>query len=358
MAYNQIRAARESRGWSQSRLVAEIERAAQANGVSLMTRGSLTTALSRWENGHVAPKQHHRSLLRATLGIDLDDGHNTGEPIGQAMTLVQVDAQAEVLSAIRRSDRHGLAHMTNPQLDIYAAALRGSLGTGGPLPVRIRLAALLADAEALIAWQLIDLSQPAAALSRYRRAEQYARDAEDAHLIAHARAGQAVALIDLDHPDDAHQLMQATRAQAEGKVSTLFWAWLLAANAETGAAAGDGRTCRESVRAAFDVLPDGQRADPALPYITLGPAHLQRWAGHSLSMIGERSAIDMLEEAAEAMPIDFVRARGSLHTDMAECHALLGHKSDARRERGTALELVQESGSRRQQRRLNYLVAA
>jgi len=360
MTHNSIRAARSARGWSQARLIRELGCAAEAHGIPLMGPASLRVALSRWENEHVQPASEHRQLLQAVLGIELDgpECDDQGEAVGQLLSLRQVDSQAAILGAIRHSDRLGCALITNPQLNTYSMALRASLRAGAPLNVRLRLASLLADADALIGWQLLDLGHAAAAFARYQDAERYATTAEDAQLVAHARAGQAVTLIDLGRALEAHSLMQATQRQADGKVTTMFSAWLHAASAETAAAAGQGPACRNSLRRAFDELPADDRPDPSLPYITLSRTHLQRWAGHTLSLLGERDALELLGEAADNMPVDFVRARGSLHTDLATCHALLGHRIDAAREHAVALELVRASGSRRQRRRLAQVAAA
>lgn len=360
MAHNSIRSARMARGWSQARLIRELGRVAETRGIHLMSPESLRVALSRWENGHFQPTGEHAQLLQTVLGIELSGPEASDGPeiFGQVMTLPQVDSQAEILSAIRRSDRLGCAFITNPQLNTYSMGLRASLRAGAPLEVRLRLASVLADAEALIGWQLLDLGHAGAAFARYLDAERYATLAEDPQLVAHARAGQAVTLTELGRPRDAHSLMQANRQQADGKVMPLFSAWLHAASAETAAAAGEGLECRDSLRMAFDELPADDRPDPSLPYITLTRTHLQRWAGHALSLLGERDALEILGEAAETMPLDFLRARGSLHTDMARCHALLGHVSDAARERNTAVELVRANGSRRQRRRLAQVMAA
>ena len=67
-----------------------------------------------------------KHLLRAVLGIELDgvernEGHDT---VGPILTLAQGDSQAEILEAIRRSDRLGCALITNPQLNTYSMGLR------------------------------------------------------------------------------------------------------------------------------------------------------------------------------------------------------------------------------------------
>src|SRR4051812_26383084 len=64
-----IQETRLERGWSQGRLLAEMERLAYSRGLSIMSRSSLRTALSRWENGHIAPTAPYRWLLGQLLGL-------------------------------------------------------------------------------------------------------------------------------------------------------------------------------------------------------------------------------------------------------------------------------------------------
>src|SRR5215218_4990281 len=77
LAMNRLRAAREERGWSQSRLMYELERHAVASGLAVPGRESLRIMLSRWENGRVRPNDSYRRLLSSIhdrtateLGID------------------------------------------------------------------------------------------------------------------------------------------------------------------------------------------------------------------------------------------------------------------------------------------------
>jgi transcriptional regulator with XRE-family HTH domain len=58
-----LKTVRQARGWSQSRLVLELERLGEARGVGVATRASLKTAVSRWENGHVTPDPVYSGLL-------------------------------------------------------------------------------------------------------------------------------------------------------------------------------------------------------------------------------------------------------------------------------------------------------
>src|SRR3954447_22591240 len=76
-ALNRLRAARDERGWSQARLMYELERLASASGLAVPGRESLRIMVSRWENGHVRPDASYRGMLcriygqgPADLGLD------------------------------------------------------------------------------------------------------------------------------------------------------------------------------------------------------------------------------------------------------------------------------------------------
>jgi transcriptional regulator with XRE-family HTH domain len=66
---SRLATARAELGWSQARLISELECRSHAAGVSIMGRSSLKTALSRWENGHVVPDRHYRRLLKEIFGL-------------------------------------------------------------------------------------------------------------------------------------------------------------------------------------------------------------------------------------------------------------------------------------------------
>ena len=66
---SRLAAAREDLGWSQARLVSELERRGRTTGLAVMATTSLKTALSRWENGHVIPDRDYRRLFRDIFGM-------------------------------------------------------------------------------------------------------------------------------------------------------------------------------------------------------------------------------------------------------------------------------------------------
>ena len=63
-----LQAARHKRGWSQSRLIWELNQLASRKGCSLPTLASLKTLISRWENGHATPSFYQAPFVRALPG--------------------------------------------------------------------------------------------------------------------------------------------------------------------------------------------------------------------------------------------------------------------------------------------------
>ena len=78
---NGLKAARTARGWSQARVIHEMQRHAAAAGVPIASPDSLKTQLSRWENGHRMPDAVHRQILRAVFGMT-DDQLGFTSPAG------------------------------------------------------------------------------------------------------------------------------------------------------------------------------------------------------------------------------------------------------------------------------------
>ena len=63
-----LRTALEERGWSYTRLIAEMRRVAAREHVTLPTTQSLVVMLSRWCNDHERPSEFYRSILSMALG--------------------------------------------------------------------------------------------------------------------------------------------------------------------------------------------------------------------------------------------------------------------------------------------------
>ncbi len=67
-----ISGARRTRGWSQSRLAANLRRqmTEEEFGPDLPSAESLKAMISRWENGHKVPDINYRGFLGRVLGLE------------------------------------------------------------------------------------------------------------------------------------------------------------------------------------------------------------------------------------------------------------------------------------------------
>jgi transcriptional regulator with XRE-family HTH domain len=66
---SRLKQARESRGWSQTRLIQELQRQADVAGFRVASEASLRTQLSRWENGRPVGDEMYRRLFRAIFDM-------------------------------------------------------------------------------------------------------------------------------------------------------------------------------------------------------------------------------------------------------------------------------------------------
>ncbi len=107
----QLMAARRARGWSQLRVVVELESRGTKRRLTMPSRDSLKTHLSRWENGHVKPHEPYVRLLAeiyelapAQLGFDARaDVHLPSQRSPGASALPTPTAEAiERMDQIRR----------------------------------------------------------------------------------------------------------------------------------------------------------------------------------------------------------------------------------------------------------------
>jgi len=166
---------------------------------------------------------------------------------------------------------------------------------------------------------------------------------------------QAFILLDLGEVDAAVEQLVDARYHAERHAPALLRSWLAAAHGEGLAAAGRRDEALQAFDTAGALLPVDPE-DPALPFLFLGGAHLDRWRGHALSRLGERDAIERLSDALPRLPADFVRARTGMLVDLAHAYAAAGDRDAALDHARQAKRLAAQIKSDRQLRRLAALV--
>ncbi|MCW2744046.1 MAG: hypothetical protein JWM48_596 [Mycobacterium sp.] len=367
-----LQAARQARGWTQSRLLAEVQRIARTTETSIASPTALKTQLSRWENGHAVPDPVYRRLLRLVFGLDdgelgfsaLRSQDDTAEDElrrriarGDGIDRGAVALMAAQIESLRRLDMQlstpELLEQNRATVRTLAEWLRHCVRADA----RPAIALVLADAAAMAGWQALNVGALSQAWDHFELAKSAAREADSKALLIHAQSEQAYVLVDLGRPDDAVEVLRRVQRELAGFACATQRAWLAAAEAEACAAAGRPVECKNALDAAAAVLPDGE-SDAETPYIVLDRGHLTRWRGHCLARIGDEAATRDLYVALGRFGSDHGRASASLRVDLVQALMQSGDRAEARAQAAEARRLVAQTGSVRQRRRLAALIAA
>lgn len=368
-----LRAARTARGWSQERLVREIERHARQRLINVASTASLRVYVSEWENGRRTLAGQYAGILRAILGIT--DAELTGR--GQVTAPAKVGGYDELLGCIdsarnvsltmvktfmdqtellRTMDRQMGAASLVDQMNGHLATLEEAL-TFAVLPDTRRPVALaLTGAATLAAWQALDVGAVERAWRHYELGKRAAQEAEEPMYLAHAMAEQAYVLCDAGRPEMALELIRGAQRTGGGQASPRLRAWLFAAEAELCAIAGKPDECRRALDEAAACLPAGDVArDPDMLSIFLNGGHLARWRGHSLALLGDDDAMGNLYAALDSMDPTFVRASSGLRLDLATAHLAREEYAQADEHLRAARLTASRTGSVRYRRRIEQL---
>jgi tetratricopeptide (TPR) repeat protein len=364
-----LRQARVDRGFKQAQVVDRIISIADRLGYAVMAKTSLAVTISVWENGKRTPDPQYRRIFRELYGKTNEDlgfpADPESEPLAEELAdhivvAQRVDAETiglfrQQIEVVRQTDRRFGSSVRLDQLRSHINEVEHLLRHTIIRQHRQALAAALADASTLAGWDALDSGSIRQAWAHHEQAKTAARECGSAALLAHATGQQAFILIDIGNTADALSLLVEAQSIAGEHTPRLLRAWLAAAVGEGYAAAGD----REGALRAFDqanALLSTETTHPELSFLFLGGSHLARWRGNVLAQLGEREAIQQLTAVLAASPADFVRARATVHVDLAFAHALAGDRDAARDYARQARRLVAQIGSVRLRRRLERLV--
>ncbi|WP_045559603.1 hypothetical protein [Streptomyces sp. FxanaA7] len=329
--------------------------------------------VSEWENGRRPISDRYAAVLRNLLGVT--DAELRG--VRQAATIPTTDGYDDLLSRIdsassvsasmvqafnsqtellRTMDRERGAAGLVDQMTGHLTALEDALNFAVLPSARRPVALALAGASTLAAWQAIDSGAVERAWRHYELAKRAARDAEAPMYLAHAMAEQAYVLCDAGRPALGVDLVRDAQRTVGQSASPRLRAWLYAAEAELCAHAGMADDCKRALEAAMDTIPPGpEDRDPDMLSIFLNGAHLARWRGNVLGLLGDDEAVTSLYSALEVMDPTFVRAKAGLHTDLAQAHLSRAEYDDANTHLRQARLLASRTGSVRQRRRVDLL---
>jgi tetratricopeptide (TPR) repeat protein len=363
-----LQAARRQLGYSAAKTIAMLERQPRADQITITTSTSLKTKLSRWENGHESVGlPEYRRLFRkiygrtnAELGFLDERTDRPADELRDRMAVARTVDAATVaafhgqIEQARLIDRQfGGAHHLDQlrhQIDHMQELLTYLPAVGQ----RAALAGALTEASALAGWQALDREDHTQALAHHERAKHAAREAGSPLLLAHATAQQTVILLALEDTSPAVEQAAYARSIATNGPA-LMRSWLAAAHGETLAAAGDRDAAMRAFDDAYNLLP-ADPVDPALPFLFLGGAHLARWRGNALALVGDAEALDQLTTALGRLPPTWVRARSRLLVDLAYAHAAAGERDAALNRAREARAIARQISSDRRLRRLEHLV--
>jgi hypothetical protein len=286
MQRGEIEALCRERRWTRSRLVLELRRVGRRAGEELPGDDSLKRMIREWNSGRRSVSSLYQSLLTEVFGLpESSDVHlgpdapstaaDEGELVDRLTTAAAADGELVYLfeqqtDLFRQLDRRLGARLVLTRTEAHVAQMADVLTYSLPGGVRDAMGAAVAAAASLAGWQALDLGSPNAAWRHYETAKAAARDSGSPALLAHATAEQAFTLLDAGQPGRAVALIQHARDTAGTRIPTLLRAWLLAAEAETNAAAGADLQSRRAMDAAYQTLPEDP-FDDALPFVFLSP---------------------------------------------------------------------------------------
>ncbi|MEV5248433.1 XRE family transcriptional regulator [Streptomyces werraensis] len=329
--------------------------------------------VSEWENGRRAISDRYAAILRKLLGVTDFELRGVSEESAPAAAdgyddlLSRIDSASSVSASmvktfndqtelLRTMDRQMGAAGLVDQMTGHLAALEDALNFAVLPAARRPVALALAGASTLAAWQAIDSGAIERAWRHYELAKRAARDAEAPMYLAHAMGEQAYVLSDAGRPALALELVRDAQRTLAQSGSRRLRAWLHAAEAELCAHAGLVDDCKRALDMAMDVIPEGpEDRDPDMLSIFLNGAHLARWRGNVLGLLGDEAAVSSLYGALEVMDPTFVRARAGLHADLAQAHLARAEYDDASKHLRQARLLASRTGSVRQRRRVDRL---
>ncbi|MFJ2818298.1 XRE family transcriptional regulator [Streptomyces sp. NPDC087294] len=329
--------------------------------------------VSEWENGRRTISDRYAAALRQILGITdaelrgvqlapappVADGYDDLlSRIDSASSLSEsmVGAFNDQTELLRTMDRMRGASSLVDQMTGHVAALEDALNFAVVPAARRPVALALAGASTLAAWQAIDSGAVERAWRHYELAKRAARDAEAPMYLAHAMAEQAYVLCEAGRPALGVDLVRDAQRTLGQAGSPRLRAWLYAAEAEVCAHAGMPDECRRALDAAMATIPPGpEDRDPDMLSIFLNGAHLARWRGNVLALLGDGDAVTSLYDALKVVDPTFVRAQAGLHTDLVQAHLARAEYDDAHTHLRQARLLASRTGSVRQRRRVDLL---
>jgi transcriptional regulator with XRE-family HTH domain len=351
-----LKAVRQARGWSQLRLVAELERVSGARGIRPPARASLKTQVSRWENGHVEPDDLYSSLLAevyvttpADLGLRsqpalwLPPAPVLGQPSAELVISLRgvLDEYARTDNAVGPGHLIGLAGQHVVELEQLALEARGSL--------RGEILALCSRFAEFAGWLCQDAGDLLDAERWTDRALDFIAGADDADARAYLLMRKSGIAAERRDPVRAVTLAEAAVGRDPGSLTHQMRALIARQLAIAQAVSSNAVESDRASEAAVELISaNGVITPDELAYCT--PAYVLMETGAAAARLRSYDvAADRLSEAVSSWPDGFRRDHGLALARLALVEAARGN-IDAACELGRqAVDLAAVAASARTQ---------
>lgn len=349
-----LKAVRQARGWSQMRLVAELERVSTARAIQPPTRASLKTQVSRWENGHIEPDDLHSSLLAeiygttpADLGLRSQPALWLPKPPVRGQPSVELVASLRgVLSEYARTDNAvgpghliGLAVQHVVELEQVAVEARGSL--------RVQILALCSRFAEFAGWLCQDAGDLLDAERWTDRALDFIEGTDDAPTRVYLLMRKSSIAAERRDAVRAVNLAEAASGHDTGRLALQLQALSARQLAIAHAVSNNRLESDRAADAALELLAaDGVNVPSELAYCT--PAYVLMETGAAAARLRSYDvAAGRLSKAVAMWPEGFRRDRGLALARLALVEAISGNLEAACESGKQAVDLAAVASSAR-----------
>ena len=356
-----LKAARAARGWSQLRLLVELEKAGQSRRLAMPERASLKTQISRWENGHVTPHEPYVTLLTeiyqalpAELGLDESSPDMRLADL-PALSVETLEVMGELLASYVRADNAAGPSQLRAAVATHLEGLEAHVVQARE-PLRSRVLQTCSSFAEFAGWLSQDAGDTQAAVAFTARALDFLEEGRDT--AARAYVLMRKSSVALDEHDFGRAMTLAEAACAESAAGTTrLQALAFRQKAVACAAAGEERSSSEAVDRALslDLIFDGGGLD----YCT--PAYIEMETGVAAWHLRQYDVVVVrLAAALEHWPVGFERDRALCLARLALTEAVRGNLELSCAVGAEAVTLVRATGSARARgllRKLNSRLA-
>jgi len=329
----QLMAARRARGWSQLRVAVELETRGARRRLTMPSRTSLKTQLSRWENGHVRPHEPYVGLLTeiyeltpTQLGlvarsVHLPSQRSLGHPM-PALTAEAIGCMDQIRLQYARTDNTvgptyllQLASQHVALLEPTLLAVRG--------PVRAEALRLCSQFAELAGWFCQDAGDLVTAEKWTDLALDFAEERGDARQRAYVLMRKSG--ITLERHEHARSISLAVAAARDiDSLTPRLGSLVLRQQALSYAVAGDARSSKDAASRAEDTVLNDALGEVDYEYAT--PAFVLMETGASAFQLRRLdTAAERLSRAAAQWPNGFARDQGLCLARLAVVEASRGN---------------------------------